>query len=326
MKRYVKKLLLVVITALSMSVTGCGSNYANDNGFVMEDIYSDTGYWEENNSLNIVTNVSIIEQNIIDTQTTQVFSDLSSEQEKKVEKLKEAIKLFFQKRYNIDFSEELNQQKVTFFNTGSVGNGITLGYIDLKDSNTLHLNILLNSEYKNAFEATYVHETLHQLGFKDEYLEMTYVVEGIVDAYTDIILSENHIVSQLTVVYFETRQLGYQMIAADENLPYVIINKNSLQDYINNALDKFTQPFTQKTNPAEYLNKLLKTLIAINSGTASSSNSYYYAFDAQSIVQKFCQAQNCSKETIHYIREHYIVDDFEKLQVVTLDTGGYDII
>ena len=132
--------------------------------------------------------------------------------------------------------------------------------------------------------------------------------------------------SQLTVVYFETRQLGYQMIAADENLPYVIIDKNSLQDYINNALDKFTQPFTQKTNPAEYLNKLLKTLIAINSGTASSSNSYYYAFDAQSIVQKFCQAQNCSKETIHYIREHYIVDDFEKLQVVTLDTGGYDII
>ena len=55
---------------------------------------------------------------------------------------------------------------------------------------------------------------------------MTYVVEGIVDAYTDMILIENNIKSKVTGIYFETRQLGYQIIAADKNLPKLFLEKN----------------------------------------------------------------------------------------------------
>ena len=73
-------------------------------------------------------------------------------------------------------------------------------------------------------------------------------------------------------------------------------------------------------------NILIQALIAINSGTTSSqSNAYFYAFDAQSIVQKFCQSQNCDSDTIDYIRKHYLLEDFEKLNVIDNGNDSYSI-
>ena len=223
-----------------------------------------------------------------------------------MEKLKKLILNYFIKEYDIDFSEELRNQKVTFFSTSSIGESMVMGYVDINDSNTL-----LNGEYNEIFETTYVHEKLHQLGMQDKTCNMTYIVEGIVDAYTDLILTEGNVNAQLTNLYFEARQLGYQMIKADRELPKVLINEESLKERINKSLNSYKQEPMQHKDIAGYLDTLLDVLIAINSSIGYSENMpLFYVFDAQSIVQKYCQAQGCDKETIEYVRKHYLLENF----------------
>ncbi len=323
MKR--KLFSLFLILAIVLSLTACGNN-TTDNGFINNDKYRDTTFWEGQN-LDLVSNVTLQsyrESEIPDE--SPVFSGLSQAQTKKTETLKKAIVTYFLKNYNIDFSEKLSKQKVTFFSSEKFFDSIILGYVDLNDPNTLHLHVLLNSEYEELFETTYVHETLHQLGFKDDSGETTYIVEGIVDAYTDLIMTTNFFEPNLTDIYFEPRQLGYQIIAADKDLPNIFINGLSFQNHINASLEKYTQNFSEHKNPSSYLNKLLGVFIAINSNTAYSDNRYFYAFDAQTIIQRFCQSQKCSDETIKYIRRHYIIEDFENLIPVDLGNDTYTVV
>ncbi len=321
-------LCLTLILAIT-SLSGCSSSSAvTDSGFINTDVYENTDYWKED-SINVITNLKTVIENLEDENAeNQQFSKLSAKQEKKVEKLKKCICNYFIEKYGIDFSTKLEKQEVSFFSTRVLGNSITMGYVDVNNSNELHLNILLNKDHKDEFENTYVHETLHQLGFMDKSGKMTYVVEGIVDAYTDLILIENNIKSKVTGIYFETRQLGYQIIAADKNLPKLFVEKKAVSEYFDNELSSYKQNYAKHNKLAEYLNTLLQALIAINSGTTSSSsqsNAYFYAFDAQSIVQRFCQSQNCDNDTIDYIRKHYLLEDFEKLNVIDNGNDSYSI-
>lgn len=217
---------LTLILAI-ISLSGCSSSSGvTDSGFINTDVYENTDYWKED-SINVITNLKTVTENLEDENAeNQQFSKLSAKQEKKVEKLKKCICNYFIEKYGIDFSTKLKKQEVSFFSTRVLGNSITMGFVDVNNSNELHLNILLNKDHKDEFETTYVHETLHQLGFIDASGKMTYVVEGIVDAYTDMILIENNIKSKVTGIYFETRQLGYQIIAADKNLPKLFLEKN----------------------------------------------------------------------------------------------------
>ncbi len=310
-------------------MSGCSSSSGvTDSGFINTDVYENTDYWKED-SINVITNLKTVTENLEDENAeNQQFSKLSAKQEKKVEKLKKCICNYFIEKYGIDFSTKLKKQEVSFFSTRALGNGVVMGYVDVDNPNELHLNILLNKDCKDKFENTYVHETLHQLGFMDKSGKMTYVVEGIVDAYTDLILIENNIKSKVTGIYFETRQLGYQIIAADKNLPKLFVEKKAVSEYFDNELSSYKQNYAKHNKLAEYLNTLLQALIAINSGTTSSSsqsNAYFYAFDAQSIVQRFCQSQNCDSDTIDYIRKHYLLEDFEKLNVIDNGNDSYSI-
>lgn len=218
-------LCLTLILAIT-SLSGCSSSSAvTDSGFINTDVYENTDYWKED-SINVITNLKTVTENLEDENAeNQQFSKLSAKQEKKVEKLKKCICNYFIEKYGIDFSTKLKKQEVSFFSTRALGNGVVMGYVDVDNPNELHLNILLNKDCKDKFENTYVHETLHQLGFMDKSGKMTYVVEGIVDAYTDLILIENNIKSKVTGIYFEPRQLGYQIIAADKNLPKLFVEK-----------------------------------------------------------------------------------------------------
>lgn len=320
-------LCLTLILAIT-SLSGCSSSSAvTDSGFINTDVYENTDYWKED-SINVITNLKTVIENLEDENAeNQQFSKLSAKQEKKVEKLKKCICNYFIEKYGIDFSTKLKKQEVSFFSTRALGNGVVMGYVDVDNPNELHLNILLNKDCKDKFENTYVHETLHQLGFMDKSGKMTYVVEGIVDAYTDLILIENNIKSKVSGIYFEPRQLGYQIIVADKNLPKLFVEKKAVSEYFDNELSSYKQNYAKHNKLAEYLNTLLQALIAINSGTSSSSqsNAYFYAFDAQSIVQRFCQSQNCDNDTIDYIRKHYLLEDFEKLNVIDNGNDSYSI-
>ena len=326
--RKMVRLCLTLILAIT-SLSGCSSSSGvTDSGFINTDVYENTDYWKED-SINVITNLKTVTENLEDENAeNQQFSKLSAKQEKKVEKLKKCICNYFIEKYGIDFSTKLKKQEVSFFSTRALGNGVVMGYVDVDNPNELHLNILLNKDCKDKFENTYVHETLHQLGFMDKSGKMTYVVEGIVDAYTDMILTENNIKPKLTDIYFETRQLGYQIIAADKDLPNLFVEKKAVYKHFDNALSNYKQNYAKHNKLAEYLNTLLQALIAINSGTTSSqSNAYFYAyaFDAQSIVQRFCQSQNCDNDTIDYIRKHYLLEDFEKLNVIDNGNDSYSI-
>ena len=200
--RKMVRLCLTLILAI-ISLSGCSSSSGvTDSGFINTDVYEDTDYWKED-SINVITNLKTVTENLEDENAeNQQFSKLSAKQEKKVEKLKKCICNYFIEKYGIDFSTKLKKQEVSFFSTRALGNGVVMGYVDVDNPNELHLNILLNKDCKDKFENTYVHETLHQLGFMDKSGKMTYVVEGIVDAYTDLILIENNIKSKVTGIYF----------------------------------------------------------------------------------------------------------------------------
>ena len=322
MKKIFRTMILMVVGIAIL--TGCGTK--KDNGFINNFVYENEEFWE-GEELSIVTNIKIKRQEVGDNIEDCSFSDLSEEQKEKVKKLRKAISKFFKLRYGIELSDRLEKQKVTFYSTSDFGESVTMGYVDINDSDTLHLNIALNEEYKELFESTYVHETLHQLGFQDA--EMTFVVEGIVDAYTDLILTEGGINSQPTDIYFETRQLGYQMIKADEQLPKVFLEKEkkeTVKEHINRCLNQYKQEYVQHKDLAGYLNDLMEALIAINSGTGFSENAYYYAYDSQAIVQRYCQAQECKKSTIQYIRKHYLIDAFEDIEVIDQGGGVYSLM
>lgn len=323
-----KKILrtLTIFILSSIMLGGCSSTEKTDNGFINTDRYRSEAYWESND-LKIISNSSVYTTYTDKDEDFEMqdFIALTDSQKKKVETLKNYIYDYFINNYNIDFSEKLAKQNVNFFSCSEFGSSTTMGYVDINDSDTLHLNIHLNLDYKNLFESTYVHETLHQLGFMDKECKTTFIVEGIVDAYTDIILMLNKANSQPTDIYFESRQLGYQIIAADKNLPNIFLEKKSFSNYLNDCLEVYTQPYEEHENVVEYLNTLLYVFVNFNSGTAYSDYAYFYAYDVQSIVQRFCQAQNCDDETIKYIRSHYLLEGFENLKIVDYENGSYSL-
>lgn len=319
MKRKFFLSLLATLLVIMVSISGYANDSTTDNGFVNTDTYEDFSYWQMDN-LDLVTNLSIeyIEDNSYFNDTKILDLSLSNSQRKKIASLKKAICNYFSEKYNIDFSQKINQQKIYFFKDLVVENDILPSYIDSKDSNILYLNVMLNTQkYTHLFEYAYVQETLHQLGFYDTSGKLHFLVEGIVDAYIDLILTSNGFVFETDSmdIYFEARQLGYQMIAADKDLPNVFVNNLSLQEHINNALVGYTQNFLKKNNLAQYLEQLIDLFIIKNLEIAYIEDAFCYEFDAQMIVQRFCQSQNCDESQISYIRKHYIVEDFEKLKV-----------
>ncbi len=307
---------LLLITNM-MSISACTST-VTDNGFInTDDTYEDISYWETDN-LDLVTNISIkYVDNDSSFNPTITDLRLSNDQSKKVTVLKKAIHNYFLENYGIDFSEKLKLQKIDFFKNYDIEDNMLLGYVDSDDANKLHLSELLNTqEYMYQFEYTYVHESLHQLGFYDNSGQLHYLIEGIVDAYTDLILVSNGFESNPTDIYFEARQLGYQMISSDRELATVFVNNLSLQKHINDSLVYYKQNFLKKNNLAQYLEQLIDVFVVINAGMAYSDDLSFFAFDAQMIVQRFCQSQNCDEAQIEYIRKHYIVKNFENLKVI----------
>lgn len=334
MKKYIALFILnlsLVVTFSRCSTTTKQTDVKlkearKDQGIISNDSYIDNSYWKSSD-LNLITNLSVKVQNQSDDFSDCSYTSLSKEQSKKIKYLKKLIYEYFLDTYNIDFSDKLDKQSVTLFNSSDIENSLTMGYVGPADENTLHLHISLKNKNAELFESTYVRETLHQLCFIDKSEETTYIVEGIVDAYSDLILAKAGEDYIATAIYFETRQLGYQLIAADKELPEVFYKHESFKEHLNKDLSSYNQPYIKHNDIADYLNTLLYTLISVNSGFAELNYTpyYYYVFDAQSIVQKFCQAQEPNSSTIEYLRKHCLLTKFEILKI-EIDGKGYRII
>ena len=321
---------MLLLTMLLLTFSGCSSadkqkEARKDQGFINNDTYKDDSYWKSED-LKLITDLKIKTVNEDPDFSDCNFEKLSRKESKKVEYLKDLIYGFFLDVYNLDFSSKLEKQSVTWFNSTSNGNSLTMGYVDPEDENTLHLHISSKDENAKVFVSTYVHETLHQIGFIDKSQETTYIVEGIVDAFADLILARAGEEYVATPIYFETRQLGYQLIKADKELPEVFYKQESFKEHLNEELLKYNQPCVKHEDVAGYLNSLLYALIASNSElTQLNYDPYFYVFDAQMIVQKFCQSKKPNSSTIKYLRKHCLLEEFEDLKVKK-EGNGYQII
>lgn len=321
MKNNFAKIVSIILTiiVLTATFTGCSSSSLDSSNATNTVIYSDYSFWHSENQLRITlpVNFSHIESNSLPTGIGELT--LSNKYLKKVEKLKLAIINYFQEVYNIDVSEKLNKQELRAFSASEFMGDLTMGYVDPTNQNILNLNIELFNDYKKYFNNTYVHETLHQLGFLSE--DSTMITEGIVDALTDLILCKANIQSSPTDTYFDVRILGYQIIATDTYIAEFYLNNSNtkMAHRITTALKEVKRTYKKVRNIGKRLEDLCTGLTYGISGTVDP---YFVAFEAQEIVRAYCQTFNPSTETIDYIRSHYLIEDYESVTIVP-DGNGF---
>lgn len=186
-----------------------------------------------------------------------------------------------------------------------------MGYVDPNEPEYLNLNSMLFNEYKDYFDNTYIHESLHQMGFISE--DSTMITEGIVDALTDLILRRANIASYPTEDYDDVRTLGYQILAADKRIVkfYLENDNSSMITRINENLKDAIKP-CEDVEPGKRLESLS---IGLTQGISATFDIYYVAFEAQEITRAYCQSFKPYNETIDYIRTCYLVENYENVEI-----------
>lgn len=276
---------------------------------------ADYSFWEAKNEVRLT--LPIISETAEQDHSGVTYDDtaeIPKKYQKQIEILKEAMISYFKEGYGIDISKKLNNQKFRIFmvEKGSDNEG-TMGYVDQEDRSCLNLNKAIFNEYKERFNNTYVHETLHWLGFIST--EYSMVDEGIVDALTESILINANIESFATETYYDARCLAYQMLAADQSIPSLYLeNENpNILKHIDNVLKGVSRPFE---SPKETGERLATLIGGLTYGMYSETiEPYYVAFEAQEIVRAYCQQFSPDNSTIDYIRSFYIVEDYEQVTI-----------
>ena len=289
--------------------------------------YSNYDFWNKNNELGLVTNYSITSIDNKEENFTKLGKKkLPKKYRKSVEILKEGIKSFFIDFYGIDLSSKLEEQDIKIYSSDIDEVGTVMGYVVADYPNTLNLNnLIITDEYDYLFNNTYVHETLHQLGIRNT--EDAMLMEGITDAYTDLILGYINEKSYTTDLYFEARTLAYQIIRVDDELPHLFFETEnfSLSERISQKLSDVKCTLEKETNPGNKLVDILDLLYTYNMGyIASNTDPYYYAYDAQDIVRAYYQTFEPLEGDIDYIRSHYLVEEYESISFKK-DGNGYSM-
>lgn len=315
-----KSLVAFIMSLVLLLAAGCGSASAE----ATLTTYDDYQFWEQENMLRIVVPMPKDTLGQLDDQTGIEGIgelELSSKYLKRAEVLKEAMISYFSEEYDIDISEELANQKLRVFKASGENEGL-MGYVDKSQPEYLNLNKDLFGEYKVLFDHTYVHETLHQIGFFD--LSSDIIVEGLVDALTDLILNKAGIESYPTPTYGSTRALGYQILEADKGIvEYFLLEENSNMILrINTVLENVERPCNELADVGTRLEKLL---VGLTYGIETTFNVWYVAFEAQEIVRAYCQEFEPDEETIDNIRSYYIVADYEAVVIEAIE-GGYNAV
>jgi len=316
-----------MVIYLMMTLVGCGNNSANvhDTGITNTEAYQNYEKWEGDNQIRLIVDIKVTKEDInADEEISEVVDKkLPKSKENIVQKLREGIISFFQEVYQIDVSEKIAKQEVVIFTATGIQEGV-MGYVDVNNPDILNLNERLLKEYSNLFKTTYIHETLHQIGFRGEGTLM--IEEGITDALTDMICCYIGIEPVLTEYYFESRTLAYQILAVDPEIVYCYLEDNEFDiiERINEKLEGINQEFLKSGNLAKLLENRLYILYSIASGYAFgySTDPYWFAFEAQEIVKAYCQACEPDASTIDYIRSHYLVIDYEAVSIFE-DENGY---
>ena len=325
-KNFIALLMAVV---LCFNLVGCAKEpeKLNDNGITNNLKYTDYEAWEQENKVQLcLSNVSMIctENNEESEVSTLENEQLPKSKLKKIEKLRNGIVEFFEEKYSIDVSEKMKKQQVRLFtSTGSMEE--TMGYVNPEAPSVLNLNQKLLNEYSVLFETSYIHESIHQLGFYSSTDRM--IDEGVTDALTDMVCCYIGIEPVLTDYYFEHRTLAYQLLAADPELVacYVENDEFKITSRIDEKLKNVAQPFEKVESLGERLEMMLTAMYGLTTGRVQSYSvdPLVFVWEAQEIVNAYCQECNPKEETIDYIRSHYLITDYENLYILADMKGDY---
>lgn len=326
MKTRITALLIALFTIITAS--GCSSNNSKniDTGSTFNKKYNDYMYWSQTNQLRVVANHTVIQESTFENKYTQTdIQDVPEKEAKTIEVLKDGIISFFKEFYEIDLTYKITKQEVKVFTSTAHNDSMTMGYVDPEVPNVLNLNqLLFTNEYKPIFENTYIHEALHQLGFIDK--NAVILTEGFTDAFTDMILCYIGRDSYTTSIYFDARTLAYQIICVDRDIPHLYLETEnfSITKRISERLSDIEEVFEKNANVGKKLELYVQLLYSDRIGDIISGgdNLFFYAYDAQEIVRSYCQTFEPSNEQIDYIRNHYLLEDFEEINVIP-GNGGY---
>lgn len=325
-----RRLFIAILVTLFCIIflTGCNGKATElyDTGITNQEEYENYDAWENDNEIRLVLGVSVIGEEEFDDSgiETQRSFEVPDKYVKKIQNLREGIISFFNERYQIDVSEEIGKQEIAIFNSYEA-NAETFGYVDPENQNILNLNQKVFKEDSDKFESTYIHETLHQIGFIS--ITPTLIDEGITDALTDMICCYLDIEPVMTEYYFETRTVAYQLLKADPGIVSAYLEETdfSIIDRINDKLENVPQVYEQTDNLGEFLNYMLRLMYNLTTGNVFDYgfDPYLFAFQAQEIVKAYCQECKPDAETIDYIRAHYLTIDNEFIAVKEDEDGYY---
>ena len=324
-------ILAFLLGMLSCILCGCADTDGTatpikDNGVTNTEVYDNYNAWRRNNQIRLFINISneMVEGNL-DSEVSKIGElELPKSKQKKIDELREGMISYFLEEYKIDISEKLEKQEVAIYTSTGSSEGV-MGYVDIDNPNVLNLNQKLLKEYSELFETTYVHESLHQIGFHAK--KPQYIDEGITDALTDMIFCFMGKEPVLTEYYSDSRCLAYQLLAADPEIVSCYLENDNFEiiERVNQKLKNVPQTLRKVDSLGKRLEDVLSVLYSIKHGAIYPIDEYCFALEAQEIVKAYCQECNPDDDVIDYIREHYIVLDYEDISISQNFDGRYRV-
>ena len=323
-KHFITMLIIVVICML---FAGCTNNWRNssDTGATNIIKYENYDFWEKENQLLLTINVQKKEaaDPFSENFDQMEFFELPEKNWKTVEKIRKGMIEFFNEKYSIDISEKISQQEIKVF-IPVIDDG-TMGFVRPEEPNVMYVNQEVLDEYSEFFETTYIHETIHQMGFMGK--QRTILDEGFTDAITDMICCYIGEKPVLTPLYTYPRLVAYQMLKADPKIVsgYLENDDFDIVKRINHRLKDVPQTGEQVYNIGQNLEVLLTFFVNSQVQNPFEVNVHPMAMirDVQEITRAYCQECSPDHETIDYIRNHYCLVEYEEIIVGDDPVEGY---
>lgn len=227
----------------------------------------------------------------------------------------ERLTEFFIEVYGVDISKKIkNVETYSSYFTNDI-NGFSI-----PGTNIIILNQYLIDSDESDIKYTWCHEVIHALGLN--YPHQTYegLYETITEAVTFQFFEWNGNKEFDNTLYRNTaKTIGYQLINADPSLVSCSIADESflVEEHINEVLRDATYPFEVPSSESDIAYQLSSFLYGIYQETIDYQ--YYpnfYLFTAQEITTAYCREFNLDKETITDHKEHWLIKDFDKLDIV----------
>ena len=308
-KRMKKKIFGVIGIIAIVLIIGVGIKYYNEKQYA---------FWEKN-ELRITTDFDVVTDD--EKAATALNQDIKNEKEadkkvlKKLKDLKAGMNQFFANKYKVDMSKKLDKLKKVYIYSSDDYNGQTLyGYVDNKE-NKVHLN---EKALKDdvLLQSVFTHEVMHYLGIapvKNTESGM-YFIEGLADMLAEECLSFQNKKFQNSPYYEVSMNLWKQIKVVDTNIIKEALTKENydIMSKFDERLKKIKPTFKKVKSISDTLENSIKTATQY---VNSSNQENFLTIQAQDIVISYIKTFEPSRKQINAIRKHYVLDNYENIEI-----------